>query len=464
MLTVINPATEETIAEVPEASIEDVRRAIDAARRAFDEGPWPRMTVRQRSAVMHRMGLIMQSRRSELIGLNVSEAGATRILADFQVRTPIEHWLDMSDRVLPQFAFDQAMLPKAGKMGLGQGVVVREPIGVTSLITAFTFPFLLNVFELAPALAAGCTTVLKSSPYTPLEALILGEIADEAELPSGVLNIVTGDIEADAELTTNAKIDAVSFTGSDMVGRRIYAQASETRKKVILEVGGKSTNIVCDDADLDRVAVDVVGQFTHHAGQGCGLLTRTLVHQSLHDELIVRMKVALDFVKVGDPADPSVTMGPLIRPAQRDKVETLIRIGIQEGAELAYGGGRPAHLDKGFFVEPTLFVNVDNSMAIAQRASFGPVGVVIPFHTDEEAVALANSSDHGPCGVWSADASRAYGLARQLRTGRVWIGGGGGLKPEAPWGGYNQSGLGREFGAAGLSEFLQAKRITWRIA
>ncbi len=234
----------------------------------------------------------------------------------------------------------------------------------------------------------------------------------------------------------------------------------------MLELGGKSANVILDDASLDKVTSDVIGGMTIHCGQGCSLLTRTLVHESLHDELVSRLKAGLDYVKVGDPADPAVMMGPLISEQQRQKVEGLIRAGQAEGAQIAHGGGRPAGLDKGFFVEPTLFVNVANSMQIAQREFFGPVGVIIPFSTDEEAVRLANASDFGlGGGVWSGDPVRAYGIARQLRTGTITVnGGGGGLSPHAAFGGYKQSGLGREWGEHGLSEFLQTKTITWGVA
>jgi acyl-CoA reductase-like NAD-dependent aldehyde dehydrogenase len=358
------------------------------------------------------------------------------------------------------------MLPTVGQ-GIGQGIVTREPYGVAGLISAYNFPFFLNIFKLAPALASGCTTILKPAPTTPLEAFIIGEIADEAGLPPGVLNIVTGDIEAGTALTTHPGVDMVSFTGSDAVGRKVYNQASDSLKKVVLELGGKSANIILDDATLAKVVPDVIMGMTIHSGQGCSLLTRTLVHESLHDELVANVKAGLDYLTVGDPNDPNVTMGPLISAAQRDKVEALIRLGQDEGAQIAYGGGRPTHLDKGFFVEPTLFTGVDNSMQIAQKEFFGPVGVIIPFATEEEAITLANESDFGlGGGVWSADPARALGVARRMRTGTVTLngGGGGGLSPYAAFGGYKQSGLGREWGAHGLSEFLQTKTITWGAA
>ena len=281
-----------------------------------------------------------------------------------------------------------------------------------------------------------------------------------------MLNVVTGDEEAGRELTSHPGVDLISFTGSDVVGRSVYAQAAPTMKKVILELGGKSAALVCDDADLSRAVQDVVFGITVHAGQGCALLTRTLVHESRHDELVGLTKSVLDHIKVGDPADPSSTMGPLISEAQRRKVEALIKIGRQEGAQIACGGGRPPGLDRGYFVEPTLFTGVENSMTIAQQEFFGPVGVVIPFKDDDDAVRIANDSPYGLGGsVWSQDPARAYRIARRIRTGTVTVNGGGaGMSPHGAFGGYKQSGLGREWGEHGLDEFLQTKTISWAVA
>ncbi|MGE2692805.1 aldehyde dehydrogenase family protein [Mycolicibacterium pulveris] len=462
-LAVVNPATEETIAEVPQATSADVNAAVSAARRAFDEGPWPAMTPTERGRILGAMVDELDRRRAELVDLNIAEAGSTRMLAEFlQVGTPIDHFRDLVHRVLPQFAFEGAVAPIYGQ-GIGQGVVVREPYGVAALITPFNFPVLLNLAKVGPALAAGCTAVLKSSPYTPLEALILGEIAEAAGLPPGTLNIVTGDVEAGETLTQHPEVDLVSFTGSDAVGRKVYTQGAESIKKVVLELGGKSANIILDDADLDKVTESVLAGFITHAGQGCALQTRVLVHESMHDELVARIVGVLGFISVGDPADPATMMGPLIREVQRQRVEALISTGVSEGAEVAFGGGRPAHLDKGFFVEPTLFVGVENSMQIAQDEFFGPVAVVIPFRDDDDAVRIANDSRYGLAGgVWSADPLRAAAVARRLRTGMVVInGGGGGLNPASPFGGYKQSGIGREFGEYGLSEYLQHKALQW---
>ncbi|MCK9931404.1 aldehyde dehydrogenase family protein [Frankia sp. Mgl5] len=463
VLEVLNPATEEVIGAVPDGTANDVDRAVAAARRAFDEGPWPTLTANERATVLLRMADVMERRVDELKELSVREAGSTRALADtLQVSVPLHHFRDMAERVLRQFPFERAMLPTVGPT-LAQGVVRREPYGVAALISAYNFPLFLNILKLAPALAAGCTVVLKPAPTTPLEAFVLGEMADEAGLPPGVLNIVSGGIAAGEALTTHPGVDIVSFTGSDTVGRLVYAQAAQSLKKVVLELGGKSANIITADVDLDLVVPTIVNGMTTHAGQGCSLLTRTLVHRSRLDELVGLVKQSLDHITVGDPADPATTMGPLISAAQRAKVESLISAGRAEGAQVAYGGGRPAHLDKGFFVEPTLFVDVDNSMTVARKEFFGPVGVVIAFDDDDEAVRLANDSEFGlGGGVWAQSPVRAYEIAKRLRTGMIYINGGGaGSSPHTAFGGYKQSGLGLERGEFGLEEFLLSKSIIW---
>jgi aldehyde dehydrogenase (NAD+) len=467
VVTAVNPSTECAVGSVPQASIAEVDRAVEAARRAFDHGPWPRMSATERAAHLTRFAEEMERRYEDLVAICMAETGSTRMLADFlQVGTPVEHFRDLVTRVLPRFDFDEPMLPydKPG-MGVGQGIVTKEPIGVAALITPFNFPLFLNMCKLGPALAAGCTAVLKPSPNTPLEAFVLGEIADAAGLPPGVLNIVTGDAEASANLTRHPMVDIVSFTGSDAVGRRVYTQAAESLKKVVLELGGKSANVIMSDADLDAVAEQVVRNMTAHAGQGCSLLTRTIVHRSVHDALVARVVDRLGSVTVGDHSDPAVTMGPLISAVQRTRVEALIAKGRQEGAEVAFGGGRPAGLDTGYFVEPTLFTGVDNAMTIARQEIFGPVGVVIPFESEDEAIGIANDSDYGlGGGVWSADTSKAIAIARRLQTGYVDVNGGGPyLSPHGPFGGRKHSGIGREWGEHGLTEYLAHKTIHWMV-
>jgi aldehyde dehydrogenase (NAD+) len=464
-ITVINPATEAVIGTVPQASVQDVQDAIRSARAAFDDGPWPRMSPVERAAVLTRMGEIIERRYDELVELNIAETGATRSLANsLQVGIPVTVWMDTATRVLPRFEFETPLSPNVVPgLGIGQGIVARQPFGVASLITPFNFPFLLNVFKVASALAAGCTAILKPSPYTPFEALIFGEIAEEAGLPAGVLNVVTGDIEAGEILTRDPMIDIVSFTGSDAVGRKVYTQAADSLKKVVLELGGKSANILCEDADLDSAVLHVLAHTITHCGQGCAILSRTLVHQSLHDDLVNALTTALSNVTIGDPVDETIMMGPLIREQQRTRVEGLIAAAVDDGAEIVFGGKRPQGLDKGFFVEPTVFTGVSNDMRIAQEEVFGPVNVIIPFSDDHEAVRIANDSEYGlGGGVWSRDPVRALTIARQLHTGTVGINGGGvGLSQHAPFGGYKKSGLGREFGTWGMQEYLQHKSIEW---
>lgn len=465
-VVVVNPATEEEIARVPQATVADVETAILAARRAFDEGPWGQSTPAERAVVLRRFGDLLAARKADIVDITVAEAGSTRTLArTMQVQVPLDHFADMVDRVLPAYPFVRPMPPTFGA-GIGQGVVRREPAGVVAAITPFNYPFYVNMSKIAPVLAAGCTMVLKPSPFTPLAALLIAEIADQAGLPAGVLNVVTGDIEAGEVLTSHPAVDVVTFTGSGPVGTAIMRQAAPTTKRVVLELGGKSANIILADADLDRAVPHAALGFTRHSGQGCACLTRVLVHESRHDEAVERLAAALAALRVGDPNDPATNMGPLIRESQRARVERYVAIGRQEGARLVHGGGRPAGLDRGFYVEPTLFADVKNSMTIAQEEVFGPVGVVIPFADDAEAVTIANDSVFGLSGaVWSADPARAYAVASKVRTGTVYVnGGGGGTNPHGPFGGYKQSGIGREYGEAGLEEYLETKTVVWGVA
>lgn len=467
-LKVINPATEEVIAVVPQAGVAETDLAIEAARRAFDHGPWPRMSPRERSAHMVRMADAMERRRSELYDLELAETGAAHPINEANmVNFPLAVFRDYAERVALSLKQESPMAPFSWDgSGLGQGVVVREPAGVAALIAAFNFPMPLNVFKCAPAMAAGCTMVLKPSPFTPLSALFVAEAAQEADLPPGVLNVVVGDVPVGERMTRSPMVDVISFTGSDVVGRQVYMQAAETLKHVVLELGGKSANIICDDADLNRAAMAVVGNMTMHAGQGCSLLTRTIVHRSRFDELIDLLRVTLAGFVIGNPADRSTTLGPLMNARQRSRVERYVELGKQEGGEVVIGGKRPEHLERGFFYEPTVFVNVDNSMRIAREEIFGPVEVVIPFDTDDEAIALANDSDFGlGGGVWAKDPGRAYKIAKAMRTGYIDINGGGApLSPYGPFGGYKSSGVGREWGEFGVAEFQEVKSIAWSAA
>jgi aldehyde dehydrogenase (NAD+) len=460
---VINPATEEVIAQVPQGSVADVDRAVAAARDAFDAGPWPRMSPRERSDVLTRFVQCVVNRRDELVDLIIAEAGSARPIAQMmQFDTPLRyaHWF--AERAAT-FPFVEPLLPQISARGLGQGAILKEPTGVVAAITPFNFPLYLNLVKVMPALAVGCTVVLKPSPLTPLEAFVLGEIADEAELPAGVLNVVTGDVEASEHLTTHPGVDMVSFTGSDAVGKQIMGQAAQGLKKVLLELGGKSPNIVFAGSDVAKFAAGAAFAFTIHAGQGCALPTRIVAERSVYDEVVEAVVAALNRIKVGDPTDAKTGMGPLIRESQRARVEGYVERGKAEGARVACGGARPADLDRGYFFEPTLFADVDSSMAIAQDEIFGPVGVAIPFDDENDAVRIANDTRYGlAAGLWHPDPVRAFEIARRIHAGTVTInGGGGGPHLWGPFGGYKHSGIGREFGDYGLLEYTQLKTVSW---
>jgi aldehyde dehydrogenase (NAD+) len=465
MAPVINPATEAVIGEAPVGSIADVDAAIAAARRAFDTGPWPRMARQQRVAAMQRFHDALAARADAICALIVAEAGATLGLTrGAQYGLPMKHFryfLDAAGRDFTRLSQPELTPGADGRKTLGTSIVRYEPVGVVAAITPYNYPYMLNLMKIVPALLMGNTMVLKPSPFTPFEALLLGDAALEAGLPDGVLNIVTGEIAAGALLTTDRRIDLVTFTGSDTVGAAIMAQAAPTLKRVLLELGGKSALIVREDADLDRAAMAGLAGFTSHAGQGCALLTRHLVHNAVRPAFVAKLKTAASAIKVGDPADPANQMGPLIRGVQRDRVEAHIQSGLDSGATLVTGGKRPAHLPRGFFLEPTLFDNVDNSSAIAQQEIFGPVGVVIGFDTDDEAIAIANDSAFGlNAAIFSCDAGRAYEMACQLRTGGAGINGGAGtMLSDAPFGGVGRSGFGRENGEDGLKEYTQMQSI-----
>jgi aldehyde dehydrogenase (NAD+) len=468
---VINPATEVVIASVCEGSAADAEQAVRAAARAFADGrgEWPAATPAQRSRLLHRFCDLMQRDAPELCKLSRTEIGSAQCMEAVQVFKGIEqtrHWADEAGR----FPFVEPLPPVTGPLGgAGQGAIFKEPVGVVAAITPFNFPILLNLWKLAPALAMGNTVVLKPSPYTPLSALALARLAAEAGFPDGVINVVTGGAAVGRVLATHPEVAMVSFTGSEQVGREILTQASGTFKRVLLELGGKSASIVFADVDLDnpRLLPALLG-FTAHCGQGCALNTRLLIERPIHDAIVERLAAALSTVRIGDPADPAVTMGPLIREAQRERVERYVSRGLEEGANLVFGGRRPTGLARGFFVEPTLFTGVTNAMRVAREEIFGPVAVVIPFDDEAQAVAIANDSPYGLGGaVWSGDTARALRVARALRTGYVSMNGGdgqlGGPIGHAPFGGYKQSGLGREHGSAGAHEYLELKTVDYPI-
>jgi acyl-CoA reductase-like NAD-dependent aldehyde dehydrogenase len=466
-MPVINPATEEVIGSAPVASAKDTGNAVAAARQAFDEGPWGRTSPKQRGEYIRRLGEVLERRRAEIARLMVEEAGISTLYADSQVDLPIEWCFDTADRLLPTFSFRDPVNPYIGPTvsglpSLAQGVVLREPIGVASLIVPFNGPTFVSFLKLIPALAAGCTVVLKPSPYTRLEVLAIGDLVQEAGFPPGVVNIISGELEASVEMTTNPGVDIISFTGSTAVGRMVMAQAAPDLKRVVLELGGKNAVVVFADADLDRVALEVAANTTFFAGQSCMLMSRALVEESVHDEVVAKVMALLDQVKVGDPSDPTAVMGPLIRDNARTRIEGMISVAQAEGATLAYGGGRPGHLPKGYFLKPTLLTDVEPSMTVAQQEVFGPVQSVLSFRDEDDAIRIANDTQYGLNGsVFTADVERGFRVAEGVRTGRMSINSSFSANPDAPIGGYKHSGMGRENGSFGITEYTNAKFVSY---
>jgi acyl-CoA reductase-like NAD-dependent aldehyde dehydrogenase len=459
---VYNPATGEVLAQVANADVEDTRSAIRAARAAFDEGPWPQMAPGERSRIMHALVDALEAHETELADIEMNNGGCTwrkAHLMDIPVGfLHFRHFakLATTDPLEP--------VPQVTFPTLSYNFVRREPIGVCGQIIPWNFPFLMAVWKIAPALAAGNTMVLKPASFTPLSALRMVEIIDETGLlPPGVLNLVTGPGGVvGPELCINPWVDKIAFTGSTEVGRDVMRQASSTVKKVTLELGGKSPNIILDDADLD-IAVDgsLWATFMHN-GQACESGTRLFVPDSLYDEFMERLVDRASKLVIGLPADGLTDVGPLISAGQLERVERYIRIGLDEGATPALLGRRPdaPELAHGHFITPTIFTGVRNDMRIAQEEIFGPVLAVIRYDRLENAIAMANDTIYGlAAGVWSGDVDRAVKVAYELRAGTVWINDYHLINAEAPFGGYKQSGVGRELGTWGLLEYTQIKHI-----
>lgn len=463
---ILNPATEEVLGLAPVGAAIEVEQAIAAAREAFDHGPWRRMGSAARAAHLQRFHDELVARKAQIVSLLIREAGATAMLADFgQFEFPMKH-LRYAIEVCQRdhtVTFPPVVSPNmTGGLTVNTTVVERDPVGVVAAITAYNYPFSLAIFKVAAALAMGNTMVLKPSPFTPFSTLAIAEAADAAGLPRGVLNVVTGGIEVGTALTTDPRVDMVSFTGSDAVGSAIMAQAAGTMKRVLLELGGKSPLVIREDADLDKAVRAGVFSFTSHAGQGCSLTTRHIVHNAVRKAYVERVAAAVEGLKIGDPSDTSVQLGPLIRASQRDRVERYVQLGVQSGARVAAGGARPDALKRGFFYRPTVLDDVDNGSAVAQDEIFGPVAVVIGFDTDEQAVTLANQSRYGLGGaVYSRNVGQAYEMARQIQTGAVYVNCmPAGSNLNASMGGVKRSGIGRELGIEGLYVYTQSKTLT----
>ena len=467
---VLNPATGDAFAEAPVGGVDDAEAAIAAARESFDQGRWRRLTMRERVEKMRLFHDHLMSRIDEWVPLIIAETGALAGMARAaQFGAPMKHfryYLDAALQPTARMALPEVTPNPFGTKTLGTAFIQNDPVGVVAAITAYNYPCMLNLTKIVPALLTGNSVVLKPSPYTPFEALILGEAAQAAGLPEGVLNIITGGVEVGAKLTTDRRVDLVTFTGSDAVGATISAQAAPTLKRVLMELGGKSASIVRADANLDRALAAGFNAIVSHAGQACVSLTRQLVHNSIRAEYVEKLGERLRAVKIGNPADTATQMGPMIRDVACRRTDSYVASALQDGGTLVAGGKRPEHLGKGFFYEPTLIDNVKNGWKIARDEIFGPLGVVIGFDSDEEAIAIANDTEYGLSGaIFSADAGRAFEMAQELRTGGVNLNGGPGtMLSDAPFGGVGRSGYGREMSIHGLLEFTQSKTIAFSAA
>lgn len=459
----VNPSTEQVLGMAADGTAADMDGAIDAARRAFDEDRdgWTTDPA-LRARCLRQLRDAMVGNSDELRELTIAEVGAPRFLTGLaQLDTPVAdlgYTADLADSY--QWQED---LGAATPVGVpSHRWLLREPVGVVGAITPWNFPHQINLAKVGAALAAGCTVVLKPAPDTPWAAAALGRIATtETDIPPGVLNIVSSsDHTLGAQLSTDPRVDLVSFTGSTATGRKVMAGAAESLKKVFLELGGKSAFIILDDADVASAASLAAFTACTHAGQGCAITTRLVVPRAQHDQVVEAAAATMASLAAGDPQDPGTICGPVISARQRERIESYLRLAADDGATFATGGGRPADRDRGFFVEPTLVVGLDNSSRVAREEIFGPVLTVIAHDGDDDAVRIANDSPYGLSGaVHSADTERAWAVARRVRTGTMSVNGGVWYGGDVPFGGYKASGIGRECGVLGFEEYLEAKSV-----
>jgi acyl-CoA reductase-like NAD-dependent aldehyde dehydrogenase len=453
-IDVRDSATEEIFLSVAEAQVEDVDRAVAAARKAFDHGPWPRMTHKERAAWLVKIADAWVKRAEALADTWTRESGVLHAVAKRAVLGPAQTFRFHAG-LADSFDWEEPYVSQDGK----RAMIVREPVGVVGAIIPWNAPNALTAYKTAASLIAGCTVIVKGSPEAPASPYLLAEICEEIGLPEGVFNCLTADREVSERLVRNPGVDKISFTGSTAAGRRIASICGERIARCTLELGGKSPAVILDDYDLDTAAESISQTARFLTGQVCSSLTRLIVTRRRHDDFVEALSRRFSKVKVGDPFDAASEMGPLAMARQRDRVEGYIAKGKQEGARLATGGGRPAHLERGYFVEPTVFANVDNGSTIAREEIFGPVLSVIPADSEEQAIEIANDTIYGlNSSVFTNDPERAYAVGRRLRAGTV---GHNAFKTDfsISFGGFKQSGIGREGGTEGMYPYLEAKTI-----
>jgi aldehyde dehydrogenase (NAD+) len=454
LIEVVRPSTEEVFASVADASPADMERAIAAATRAFEEGPWSRLAPAERGKYVRAIGAEIAARAEVFSQIWTSEMGIVHSAANAMVPGIAGAWADYAT-LADEFEFVERRTPVAGQVGL----LAREPVGVVGAIIPWNSPLAIIAHKVGPALVAGCTVVLKMAPEAPLAGQFLGEIAKAVGLPPGVLNIVTAGREVSEQLVRDPRVDKIAFTGSTATGRRIAGICAERIARCTLELGGKSAAVVLDDYDIAAAAASLSASARRLTGQVCSSLTRVIVDRKRHDALVEALSASFSTIRLGDPFDSSTDMGPLAMSRQRDRVEHYIQAGLRDEATLATGGHRPPELPVGYYIQPTVFGDVNPGSAIAQEEIFGPVLSVIPAADEEEAIRIANGTIYGlNASVFTQDPERAYALSRRLRSGTV-----GHNAQRADYGmafgGFKQSGIGREGGREGLLTYLETKTI-----
>jgi aldehyde dehydrogenase (NAD+) len=458
----VNPATEEILGPVADAGVPEMKRAIEAARRAFDETTWS--TDHQlRKRCLHQLYEAIVGEQEELRNELVAEVGTPVMLTSMaQLDAPLSEALLWPAEMIDRFEWRRD-LGQAAPMGLpSKRAIWKEPVGVVGSIVPWNYPFEVTINKVAQVLATGNSTVLKPAPDTPWNATRLGRlVAEKTDIPPGIFNVVTSsDHLVGEELTLSPLVDMISFTGSTLTGKRIMEKGAATMKRVFLELGGKSAAIILDDADFAAV-VPMTSMVCVHAGQGCAMQTRVLLPRTRYEEGLELILSGMAGIPYGDPTDPGNLMGPVISERQRDRIEGYIRTGVDEGARLALGGERPAHLSKGWYVAPTVFADVESKMTIAQEEIFGPVLAVIPYDDDDDAVRIANDSQYGLSGGVFGSNDRATAIAARVRTGSISVNGGLWYGADMPYGGYKMSGIGRQNGTEGFEQYLETKIIAW---